>query len=257
MNTEATIGLNNVVTAIQKDIEILNKDYKMTFENLQMKPVQELEVSVEKAAELRIKFRQEISKLGFVDFDAIDSYEELFETYEELKENVTDLKESRDKLLSTIDTMDTQMVTQFKDIFGKVNERFQSVFSTLFRGGKATMHFTEPDNILETGVTIEAQLPGKTIKSLSLYSGGEKSLISLSLIFAINEVRKLPILMLDEVEAALDEANVDRFARFAKKLNDVTQIVITSHRPGTMEQADVLYGVTMQVKGITNIVSVK
>ncbi len=257
MNTEATIGLNNVVSAIQKDIEILNKDYKMTFENLQLKAVPELEVSVEKAAELRAKFRQEISKLGFVDFDAIDSYEELFETYEELKENVTDLKESRDKLLSTIDTMDNQMITQFKDIFGKVNERFQSVFSTLFRGGKATMHFTEPDNILETGVTIEAQLPGKTIKSLSLYSGGEKSLISLSLIFAINEVRKLPILMLDEVEAALDEANVDRFARFAKKLNDVTQIVITSHRPGTMEQADVLYGVTMQVKGITNIVSVK
>ncbi len=257
INTETTIALNQVVNSISKDLEILNKDYKMTFENLQTKSVAPLEVSVEKATELRAKFRQEISKLGFVDFDAIDSYEELFETYEELKENVTDLKESRDKLLSTIETMDNQMITQFKDIFTKVNERFQSVFSTLFRGGKATMHFTDKDNILETGVEIEAQLPGKTVKSLSLYSGGEKSLISLSLIFAINEVRKLPILMLDEVEAALDEANVDRFARFAKKLNDTTQIVITSHRPGTMEQADVLYGVTMQVKGITNIVSVK
>ncbi len=257
INTDSTIALNSVTSAISKDLEILNKDYKMTFENLQTKQVPELEMSVEKAAELRMKFRQEISKLGFVDFDAIDSYEELFETYEELKENVTDLKESRDKLLSTIETMDNQMIAQFKDTFTKVNERFQSVFSTLFRGGKATMHFTDPANILETGVEIEAQLPGKTIKSLSLYSGGEKSLISLSLIFAINEVRKLPILMLDEVEAALDEANVDRFARFAKKLNETTQIVITSHRPGTMEQADVLYGVTMQVKGITNIVSVK
>lgn len=229
----------------------------MTFENLQAKKVPELEMSVEKAAELRARLRTEISKLGFVDFDAIDSYEELFETYEELKENVTDLKESRDKLLSTISTMDDQMIAQFKETFEKVNERFQSVFSTLFRGGKAIMHYTEPENILETGVEIEAQLPGKTVKSLSLYSGGEKSLISLSLIFAINEVRNLPILLLDEVEAALDEANVDRFARFAKKLNDTTQIVITSHRPGTMEQADVLYGVTMQVKGITNIVSVK
>ncbi len=257
INTDSTIALNSVVSSISKDLEILNKDYKMTFENLQAKQIPELRIAEEKATQLRAKLRQEISKLGFVDFDAIDSYEELFETYEELKENVTDLKESRDKLLSTIETMDEQMVTQFKETFEKVNERFQSVFSTLFRGGKATMYFTDPDNVLETGVVIEAQLPGKTVKSISLYSGGEKSLISLSLIFAINEVRKLPILMLDEVEAALDEANVDRFARFAKQLNDTTQIVITSHRPGTMEQADVLYGVTMQVKGITNIVSVK
>ncbi len=257
INTDSTIALNSVVSSITKDLEILNKDYKMTFENLQAKQIPELRIAEERAMQMRAKLRQEISKLGFVDFDAIDSYEELFETYEDLKVNVTDLKESRDKLLSTIETMDNQMVTQFKETFDKVNERFQSVFSTLFRGGKATMYFTEPDNILETGVVIEAQLPGKTVKSISLYSGGEKSLISLSLIFAINEVRKLPILMLDEVEAALDEANVDRFARFAKKLNETTQIVITSHRPGTMEQADVLYGVTMQVKGITNIVSVK
>lgn len=257
INTDSTIALNSVVSSITKDLEILNKDYKMTFENLQAKQIPELRIAEERAMQMRAKLRQEISKLGFVDFDAIDSYEELFETYEDLKVNVTDLKESRDKLLSTIETMDNQMVTQFKETFDKVNERFQSVFSTLFRGGKATMYFTEPENILETGVVIEAQLPGKTVKSISLYSGGEKSLISLSLIFAINEVRKLPILMLDEVEAALDEANVDRFARFAKKLNETTQIVITSHRPGTMEQADVLYGVTMQVKGITNIVSVK
>ncbi len=257
LNTDSTIALNSVVSSISKDLEILNRDYKMTFENLQTKSIPELSMSIEKATELRHKFRQEISKLGFVDFEAIDSYEELFETYEELKENTIELKESKDKLLSTIETMDNQMINQFKETFDKVNERFESVFSTLFRGGKAVMHYTEPENILETGIEIEAQLPGKTIKSLSLYSGGEKSLISLSLIFAINEVRKLPILMLDEVEAALDEANVDRFARFAKKLNEKTQIVITSHRPGTMEQADVLYGVTMQVKGITNIVSVK
>ncbi len=257
IHTDTTIALNAITTAISKDLEILNKDYKMTFENLQSKRIPQLRIAPERAVQMREKLRQEISKLGFVDFDAIDSYEELFETYEELKENVTDLKDSRDKLLSTIETMDNQMITQFKDTFEKVNERFHSVFSTLFRGGKATMHYTEPENILETGVEIEAQLPGKTVKSISLYSGGEKSLISLSLIFAINEVRKLPILMLDEVEAALDEANVDRFARFAKQLNDKTQIVITSHRPGTMEQADVLYGVTMQVKGITNIVSVK
>lgn len=221
------------------------------------KKINELSMSLDKAAPIREKLRQEISKLGFVDFDAIDNYEELFETYEELKDNVTDLKDSREKLLSTIETMDEQMTTQFSETFVKVNEEFQKVFQTLFRGGRAQMVYTEPENILETGVEIEAKMPGKTIKSISLYSGGEKALISLSLIFAINAVRKLPILMLDEVEAALDEANVDRFARYAKLLNDTTQVVITSHRPGTMEQADVLYGVTMQTKGITNIVSVK
>ncbi len=257
INTDAMIALNKAVSLISKDLEILNKDYKMTYENLMAKKIPSLEMSIDKAAPLREKLRMEISKLGFVDFDAIDNYEELFESYEELKENVTDLKESREKLLSTIETMDNQMITQFQDTFEKVNVEFQRVFQTLFRGGQAEMQYTEPEDILNTGVEILAKLPGKTIKSLSLYSGGEKSLVSLSLIFAINFVRKLPILMLDEVEAALDEANVDRFARFAKTLNETTQVVITSHRPGTMEQADILYGVTMQVKGITNIVSVK
>ncbi len=257
INTDSTISLNKAVLLISKDLEILNKDYKMTYENLMAKKIPELEISFEKASPIREKLRMEISKLGFVDFDAIDNYEELFDTYEELRINVTDLKESREKLLSTIETMDNQMTVQFSETFEKVNIEFQKVFQTLFRGGKAEMELTEPDDVLNTGVEILAKLPGKTIKSLSLYSGGEKSLVSLSLIFAINFVKKLPILMLDEVEAALDEANVDRFARFAKTLNNTTQVVITSHRPGTMEQADILYGVTMQVKGITNIVSVK
>lgn len=257
VHTDATIALNKAVSLITKDLEILNKDYKMTYENLMAKKINELEMSIDKATPIREKLRHEISKLGFVDFDAIDSYEELFESYEELKESVTDLRDSREKLLSTIETMDSQMTKQFSETFEKVNVEFQKVFQTLFRGGRAQMAYTEPDNILETGIEIEAKMPGKTIKSISLYSGGEKSLISLSLIFAINAVRKLPILMLDEVEAALDEANVDRFAKYAKILNDTTQVVITSHRPGTMEQADVLYGVTMQTKGITNIVSVK
>ena len=256
-HTDSTIALNNVINHISKDLEILNKDYKMTYENLMNKKIKELDIDIEKALPIREKLRIEISKLGFVDFDAIDNYEELFESYESLKENVSELTESKNKLLSTIELMDEQMKTQFQDIFEKVNVEFSNVFSKLFKGGKAQIFYSEPENILETGIEIEAKMPGKTIKSLRLYSGGEKSLISLSLIFAINAVRQLPILMLDEVEAALDEANVDRFAKYAKNLNLSTQIIITSHRPGTMEQADVLYGVTMQEKGITNIVSVK
>lgn len=256
-NTESTLALDKIVNEISRDLEILNKDYKMTLENLMKKDIPELTLPIDKAAIKREKFRNEISKLGYIDFDSITQYEEVFESYEELRLNVKELKDSKEKLLSTIELMDNQMIKQFSTIFERVNEKFQTVFSTLFRGGTAKISYTNPENILETGVVIDAKMPGKTIKSISLYSGGEKSLISLSLIFAINEVRNLPILMLDEVEAALDEANVDRFARFAKKLNETTQIIITSHRPGTMEQADILYGVTMQVKGITNIVSVR
>ena len=257
IHTDSTLGLNKIIVLISNDLEILNKDYKMTYNNLLTTEIPDLEINIEKASQMRENFRLEISKLGFIDFDSTNSYEELFETYETLKKNVNDLSESKQKLLSTIDVMNDQMKNQFEETFIKVNDKFQKVFSTLFRGGEAKIIFTEPDDILETGVEIEAKMEGKNVKSLSLYSGGEKSLISLSLIFAINEVRNLPILMLDEVEAALDESNVDRFARFAKKLNDKTQIVITSHRPGTMEQADILYGVTMQMKGITSIVSVK
>lgn len=257
IHTSSTLSLNKIILSISNDLEILNKDYKMTYENLVNKEVPKLEISFEKASQMRENFRIEISKLGFIDFDSVDSYEELFSTYESLKLNVNDLTESKEKLLSTIDVMNDQMKNQFKETFEKVNVKFQKVFETLFKGGEAKMIFTEPEDILETGVEIEAKMAGKTVKSITLYSGGEKSLISLSLIFAINEVRNLPILMLDEVEAALDESNVDRFARFAKELNKSTQIVITSHRPGTMEQADILYGVTMQKKGITSIVSVK
>lgn len=257
LNTDSTISLNSVVSLISKDLEILNKDYKMTYENLMSKKIHELAIPIEEAGKIREKLRGEISKLGFVDFDAVNNYEELFDSYEELKHNVGDLRESKDKLLSTIETMDKEMISQFSETFEKVNIEFQKTFQTLFRGGQAQMEYTEPDDILNTGVEILAKLPGKIVKSLSLYSGGEKSLVSLSLIFAINAVKELPILMLDEVEASLDESNVERFAKFAKKLNNTTQVVITSHRPGTMEQADILYGVTMQAKGITNILSVK
>jgi chromosome segregation protein len=141
--------------------------------------------------------------------------------------------------------------------FEKVNTKFDEVFKTLFRGGEAVLSLTDPDDILESGINIQVQAPGKAINSMRLLSGGEKSLTALSLVFAINLVRELPLLILDEPEAALDEANVERFAKFAKSLNEHSQVIVTTHRPGTMELADVIYGVTMQKKGITKIVTVK
>jgi chromosome segregation protein len=152
--------------------------------------------------------------------------------------------------------MDQEMIKRIKNTYLKINDRFDAIFKTLFRGGHAKIEFIEPDNLLESGLEIRASAPGKSVKNLSLYSGGEKSLIAISLIFAINEIRNLPLLLLDEVEAALDEANVERFANFAKILNNQTQLIIVSHRPGTMEKADILYGVTMQEKGVTSIFNV-
>lgn len=251
------VDLNNLVSNIDLNITILNKDYKMTWEALEQMEVPKLSISYEKANSLRVDLRKELESLGFVDFDSIERYEEVSKDYEELKTNTNDLVESKEKLISTIQTMDEKMVTQFTETFDKVNRTFQKTFETLFRGGAAQIKYTDPENILESGITLDAQVPGKTIKNMSLYSGGEKSLIALSLIFAINEVRNLPLLLLDEVEAALDEANVERFANFAKKLNENTQLIIVTHRPGTMERAEILYGVTMQEKGVTKIVSVK
>ncbi len=242
---------------IEKDNEILNKDYKMSQEQLKEEKVKKLKISFEEAEEKRTQLREDLSALGYVDVESIEKFEELEKEYNELKLNTDDLSETREKLLSTIEIMDKEMVTRIETTFVGINEKFNAIFKMLFRGGNAKLVFLEPDNILESGIEIIASAPGKAIKNLTLYSGGEKSLIALSLIFAINEVKNLPLLLLDEVEAALDEANVERFAKFAKTLNETTQLIIVSHRPGTMEKADYLYGVTMQKKGITNIYNVK
>ncbi len=254
-NLKLLIGKNE--NDIERDIEILNKDYKMSQEQLKSEKLKKLKISTEEANEKRENLRKDLKSLGYVDIESIEKFEELEKEYNELKLNTDDLINTKDKLLSTIEIMDKEMVKRIETTFKEVNEKFDSIFKMLFRGGNAKILFLEPDNILESGVEIIASAPGKTIKNLNLYSGGEKALIALSLIFAINEVKKLPLLLLDEVEAALDEANVERFAKFAKVLNENTQLIIVSHRPGTMEKADYLYGVTMQKKGITNIYNVK
>jgi chromosome segregation protein len=219
--------------------------------------VEPLTTSFEKASEQRANLREQIADLGFINLEALEEYAKVKGDYDELFANTKDLRESKDKLLSTIDKMDEIMKTQFLENFEKVNTKFDEVFKTLFRGGKADLSLEDPENILESGVLIQVQAPGKAVNSMRLLSGGEKSLTALSLVFAINLVRELPLLILDEPEAALDEANVERFAKFAKSLNEHSQVIVTTHRPGTMELADVIYGVTMQKKGITKIVTVK
>lgn len=258
--TDDRLLLNDLNSTIEYNNEILNSDYKLNYQllsNKKIKPPKDMQDNLSYYKSKRQDIREQIKELGYIDVDAIEKYNQLKEEYDSLKKDVDELSETKEKLLSIIEIADKEMISRLTNSFNDVNIRFNTIFQMLFRGGNASIILTKPDDILESGIEIAASAPGKTIKTLSLYSGGEKSLITLSLIFAINEVRKLPLLLLDEVEAALDEANVERFANFAKILNETTQLIIVTHRPGTMEKADYLYGVTMQQRGITDIFNVK
>lgn len=149
------------------------------------------------------------------------------------------------------------MVEKFSTTFDKINYQFNLVFRELFGGGRAEIKYTDPNNILETGIDIDVQPPGKSVSNITLFSGGEKALIAISCLFAILKVRPVPMCILDEVEAALDMANVERFAKFLREFSSQTQFIVVTHREGTMEECDLLYGATMQQKGVTKLVSVK
>ena len=250
------INLDKIERLISENTDILNKDYQLTYQNLLEKDFKKLKEPIDEIIIKQQEYRKELRAIGYIDQEAIKRYQELTAEYQKLDHEIKELTEAKEKLTSTIDIMDQEMIKRIKNTYLKINDRFDAIFKTLFRGGHAKIEFIEPDNLLESGLEIRASAPGKSVKNLSLYSGGEKSLIAISLIFAINEIRNLPLLLLDEVEAALDEANVERFANFAKILNNQTQLIIVSHRPGTMEKADILYGVTMQEKGVTSIFNV-
>ncbi len=153
--------------------------------------------------------------------------------------------------------MDRTMESEFKSTFDKVNSEFKSVFSHLFKGGNGELILTEPLNILETGIDIIAEPPGKRLKNITLLSGGEKTLTAIALLFAILNVKVVPFCILDEVEAALDEANVDTFGTYLKEYEHKTQFIVITHKKKTMEYANTLYGITMQESGVSKLVSVK
>ena len=149
------------------------------------------------------------------------------------------------------------MVTQFKDMFDKINSEFNEIFRGLYGGGKARLILEDPSDILNTGIDIDAQPPGKAVQNNMLFSGGEKSLIALCVLFAILKVKPVPLVILDEVEAALDQSNVERFAQYLHQYTNRTQFIVVTHRPGTMENCDVLYGVTMQHQGVSQMLKVE
>jgi len=203
------------------------------------------------------KIKAEMKELGDVNVRAIEEYRDVKERYTFLFDQKEDLTLAKEKLLVIIGELDSHMVDQFREKFDHINEKFNSVFVELFGGGKGYLELTDDDNILESGISIIAQPPGKKLQNMMLLSGGERAFTAIALLFAIQSLRPSPFCVLDEIEAALDDANVDRFAAYLRKLTDQTQFIVITHRKGTMEAADALYGITMQEKGISTQVSVK
>ncbi len=201
------------------------------------------------------ELKSKIKSLGSVNVDAIEEYKSVKERYEFLTTQKNDLEESKQNLLKIIDSMEDLMEEHFEEQFNSINESFSQVFTELFGGGRGRLSLSDPDNVLESGIEIEVQLPGKGLQNINLYSGGEKSFIAIALLFAILKVKPTPFCILDEIDAALDDVNVSRFATYLKNYIDQTQFIVITHRRGTMEAANILYGVTMQEKGVSKLLS--
>ncbi|MGN0531849.1 MAG: chromosome segregation protein SMC [Eubacterium sp.] len=198
-----------------------------------------------------------IKALGSVNVGAIEEYAEVSERYEFLKEQISDIEKSKSELNKIIEDLTASMSEKFMEQFNKINEQFKISFCDFFGGGKGELILEEPDNCLESAIEIKIQPPGKSVQNINLFSGGEKSLAAMALLFSVLKVTPSPFCIYDEVEAALDDVNVERFAKYMRKMTDKTQFISITHRRGTMEEADVLYGVTMQEKGVSKLLELQ
>ncbi len=247
--------LEKLQDSIQYHIDYMWNEYEITLhdaEGLRNPEMTDLASMKRDAATLR----DEIKKLGDVNVNAISEYKEVSERYTFLKTQHDDLVEAEKTLVGIIEELDTAMRKQFKDKFTAIEKEFDKVFKELFGGGHATLELMEDQDILEAGIKIIAQPPGKKLQNMMQLSGGEKALTAIALLFAIQNMKPSPFCLLDEIEAALDESNVERFAKYLHKLTKHTQFIVITHRRGTMEKADRLYGITMQEKGVSALVSV-
>ncbi|ALS78257.1 chromosome segregation protein SMC [Planococcus kocurii] len=239
---------------IQSFITQLDTNYQLTLEQAKQFEMIDEEAVVRRKVKL---LKQSIEELGPVHIGAIEEFEHVSDRHAFLTEQRNDLNEAKETLRTLIREMDGEMTSRFDDTFHAIRKQFQRVFKELFGGGSADLVLTDPQDMLRTGVEIIAQPPGKKLQNLSLLSGGERALTAIALLFAILNVRPVPFCVLDEVEAALDESNVVRYSQYLKKFSEDTQFIVITHRKGTMEGADVLYGITMQESGISKLVSVR
>ncbi|UVD81717.1 AAA family ATPase [Mycoplasma iguanae] len=234
----------------------LSVHYKMTLEYAKENYTNQ-DLDLEKSREIVQQLITEIDALGHVNLDSIESFKEIEQRYNITKASQEELEKAKNIILGAIAEIDKIIVKKISETFTLVNKEFSNVFQKMFGGGLGQIKYTDPSNILDSGIDIVAQPPGKSIKNLRLFSGGEKALIAISLLFSIIKAKPIPLCILDEVEAALDEANVVRYAEFLQRLKNSTQFVVITHRHGTMARVDHLFGATMQKRGVTSFFSVE
>ena len=252
---ELNISISRNDLKIDNMLNTLNTEYEITYE----KAKKDYKLDIE-PDEARIKvntYRSNIKRIGMVNLASIEEYEKVNTRYEFLKNQREDLLSAEDTLLEIMNEMDGVMEEEFTKTYEAIRIEFQSVFKELFNGGTADLKLTDPSNMLTTGIDIVASPPGKKLTTITLLSGGEKTLTAISLLFAILNVRTVPFCLFDEVEAALDEANVVQFGKYLNHYKDKTQFLIITHKKKTMEYAKTLYGITMQESGVSKLVSVK
>ncbi len=252
---ELNIKVNRTEVNIDNKLLELTNTYNITYESAINNF--ELKTEEDKARTLVEEYKKQLNSLGFLNLKAPEEYEKLKERYDFLTTQKEDLISAEDTLLKLIKETDSIMEEKFVDTFEKIKIEFDKIFKELFKGGKATLSLTDKDDILNTGIEIFAEPPGKKLQSISLLSGGEKTFTAISLLFAILNVRPVPFCLLDEIEAALDEANVNSFGTYLKKYENKTQFILITHKKKTMEFADTLYGITMKEAGVSKLVSVK
>ena len=255
---EQIVKIESKKTKQEQDIDdLINKlweEYEITPNNAQeYKKPDNVQLAQKRTAELR----KEIADLGSINIDAIEDYKKMSERYEFMNSQRYDLEESIAKLRNVIAEMTTTMQNQFAEKFKQINKNFNEVFVELFGGGKAELILEDETNLLDCGIDIRVQPPGKKLQNMMLLSGGEKALTAIAILFAILKINPAPFCVLDEIEAALDDVNVNRYALYLKKFSKDTEFLVITHRKGTMEMADTVYGITMEEKGISKLLSMK
>ncbi len=252
---QTEVRVNRLDVELDNLLNKLSEEYEMSYELAKERyPVPE---DIMGTQSLVRDLKRQIAQLGEVNLGAIEEFQRVSERFAFLSEQQDDLIEAKSTLYQVIREIETEMSNRFEETFEAIRSQFVIVFSKLFGGGRADLVLSEPGNLLDTGIEIVAQPPGKKLQNLSLLSGGERALTAIALLFAILRIKPVPFCVLDEVEAALDDANVTRFAEYLREFSNETQFIVVTHRKGTMEEADVLYGVTMEEDGISKLVSVR
>jgi len=257
MEREVSVLEQKKAAAEMEEKQILDRlweTYELSHEAAKAQRV-ELE-SIPRAQRRVAELKKGISALGNINLDAIEEFQRVNERYTYFTDQRDDVRKAKAGLEQVIADVTGEMERIFAEQFGRINEAFQETFLELFGGGKATLELEDPDDILNCGIEIKVQPPGKSLKIITLLSGGEKAFVAIALYFAILKVRPTPFVVMDEIEAALDDANVARFAHYMRSMSEKTQFIVITHRRGTMEEADVLYGVTMQEQGVTRVLTI-